>query len=451
VEPHLPVDRRRRLRQHASRVGDPLLYRYTPDGDCSDDVLRHRATGALVDTAAPSSPADPDGSPADIGAWGGPTVDASWWIDTDQDSWVALFDCEDRLPLVNPLGAEFCNGLDGDCDGIVDGPQAAGAQTVYLDADGDGYGDDATEQLLCEPPSDTTTLGGDCDDTTTTISPGVDERCNGIDDDCDGTIDGSNAIDPYSWFRDEDGDGYGDPNARASACDAPAGFIAIAGDCDDKDPETSPDAVEVCNGRDDDCDAAEDEGEAIGAPTWYLDADGDGFGSDAEPSRLSCFQLDGHTLLSHDCDDANAAVHPQAVESCEAGAPDLNCDGLSGSTDGDGDGFPACEDCDDTVATTYPGAVDTPYDGLIEDCDATTDFDADGDGFISTDWYGDDCDDTDPETYPGANERAKDGIDRNCDGQITDEGGCGGCSASGHPPLTWLAFLAPLVWVRRRP
>ena len=87
-------------------------------------------------------------------------------------------------------------------------------------------------------------------------------------------------------------------------------------------------------------------------------------------------------------------------------------------TDDDGDGLSEEEgDCDDTDAAVHPEAEEVPYDGLDNDCDeATLDDDLDGDGHLAED----DCDDSASDIYPGASEDYTDGIDNDCD-DVVDE------------------------------
>jgi hypothetical protein len=99
--------------------------------------------------------------------------------------------------------------------------------------------------------------GGDCDDTTAAIGPNALERCNAVDDDCDGVVD--NGLPLITWYRDEDGDGFGvDADAR-QACIAPAGYAASSGDCAPGDPQRFPGAPERCNGIDDNCNGQLDD------------------------------------------------------------------------------------------------------------------------------------------------------------------------------------------------
>jgi len=110
-------------------------------------------------------------------------------------------------------------------------------------------------------------------------------------------------------------------------------------------------------------------------------------------------------------------------------------------SDGDADGFDAVaaggDDCDDDNATIFPGAVDTCYDGVDQDCAGDDDDDCDADGYASNRHGGDDCDDEDPAMHPGATEIWYDGVDQDCAGdndcdadgdghRIVSQGSCAG-------------------------
>jgi hypothetical protein len=94
-------------------------------------------------------------------------------------------------------------------------------------------------------------------------------------------------------------------------------------DCDDTDDTVHPDAQELCNGVDDDCDGDTDE-DAIDASTWYPDHDGDGFGSEVVLSQ-ACSQPSDHVGVGGDCDDGDDEVSPDATETCDG--IDNDCDG----------------------------------------------------------------------------------------------------------------------------
>ena len=231
---------------------------------------------------------------------------------------------------------------------------------------------------------------------------------------------------------------------------------AVGGtDCDDADASVGVGQEEVCgNGRDDDCDGVIDD-RGVGEAVFYADGDGDGFGAAAHQLIL-CDQPAGYAAVDGDCDDANSAAHPGAVEDCTDGF-DNDCDGEVDNVaqpplwwpDNDGDGrgdrmgpmVASCrpgdnlvdnnDDCDDENPGAYLGAPEVPYDGVDQDCAGGDDFDLDGDGYrldptsttdaVSEDYTPDpgwelDCNDRDPFVHPHAAETHYDGVDQDCDG-----------------------------------
>jgi MYXO-CTERM domain-containing protein len=138
-------------------------------------------------------------------------------------------------------------------------------ETWYADADGDGYGDiEDTGTVYCADPGDGSVRNNlDCDDAEgdgATISPGATELCDGVDNDCDGTVDNADPdeVAVSTWYADVDGDGYGDPESRLVRCDPPEGYVSDNTDCDDTSPATAPGESEVCDGVDNDCDGVVD-------------------------------------------------------------------------------------------------------------------------------------------------------------------------------------------------
>jgi hypothetical protein len=98
---------------------------------------------------------------------------------------------------------------------------------------------------------------GDCNDADASINPAASERCNGVDDDCDGSVDDTT----LTYYSDADGDGYGDEaTALVLTCTqtAPAGAVVVGGDCDDANPNVHPNLVELCDQLDNDCDGSVD-------------------------------------------------------------------------------------------------------------------------------------------------------------------------------------------------
>ncbi len=167
--------------------------------------------------------------------------------------------------------AESCNGADDDCDGTVDERDASDCDTWYVDADQDGHGLEEGA-CLCAPTGWYTASGtDDCDDTESLSSPGHAEFCDGLDNDCDGQTDEPGAFGCDLWLKDADHDGVGVAGQFMCLCEPAAPFTAsVAGDCDDTSAAILPEAVEVCNGLDDDCDGQTDTW--AGGSCWVDDA-----------------------------------------------------------------------------------------------------------------------------------------------------------------------------------
>ncbi len=315
------------------------------------------------------------------------------YVDADGDGFAACEECDDATATHFPGATEYCDLADNDCDGIVDEADAVDVSAWYADADGDAYGGTSAREDACSAPAGYVADSTDCDDGVATVNPGQTEICNGVDDDCDGTVD-AGAADASTWYVDSDSDGYGDPGTTAESCTAPTGYVADNTDCDDLTIGVNPGAVEGCNRVDDDCDGAVDDG-AADASTWYADTDGDGYG-DGRSTADSCTQPAGYVSDTSDCDDTLAAVNPAATEICNT--IDDNCDGATddGSAaptlwyaDADADGYgdggtavSACAapagyiaditDCDDTRAAVNPAATEI-CNTLDDNCDGATD------------------------------------------------------------------------------
>jgi hypothetical protein len=235
-------------------------------------------------------------------------------------------DCDDGVAAVYPGALELCNTVDDDCDGVTDEDDAVDAATWYNDADSDGYGDPGAATVACEAPSGSVSNSTDCDDGLSAVNPGAAELCNDRDDDCDSVTDEDDAADAATWYSDNDGDGYGDPDKVSRACEAPEGAVSNAEDCDDGAAAVSPEATELCDGDDNDCDGVVDEDDAADAATWYADNDNDGYG-DSAITTLACDPPSGYTDDLTDCDDGDSGVNPGAAEVC--GGVDDDCDGVT--------------------------------------------------------------------------------------------------------------------------
>jgi len=325
---------------------------------------------------------------------------------------------------------------DSDCANNV---ACCGASAFYKDADGDGYGNLSSPTYACEAKTGYVANSGDCNDGNSAVHPGATELCNNKDDNCDGTIDegcacvsgnqqqcGSDvgecskgnqtcvngawgsctgSVEPatetcngkddncngvvdegvkLTFYKDSDGDSYGNLTETAQACTAPAGYVANSGDCNDGNSAVNPGATEICNLKDDTCDGVVDEGCACSPPgkkqtcgssigeckagnqtclangtwgdtcageiksvaeicnskdddcngvidngltnsTFYKDDDSDGYGTNI--TIQACAKPSGYAASSSDCDDVRSSVHPGATENC-INKIDDNCNGL---------------------------------------------------------------------------------------------------------------------------
>jgi hypothetical protein len=256
--------------------------------------------------------------------------------DLDNDGYTTD-DCNDLDATVYPHADEICDGIDNDCNGLIDDEdydKLVGAPSFYWDDDEDGYGDPDKSVEACEAPSGSVDDKTDCDDTDRDQHPGADELCNDEDDDCDGDID-ENAINTNAYFPDEDGDGWGSDSIETSACEAPEGWVDQDGDCDDGNPEIYPGAWESCDdGVDNNCDDLADDADPELNPSttsaWYRDEDGDGYGRE-DDTVSTCLAPVGYIAAGDggfDCDDTDGDVHPGADEVC-GDLVDQDCSGIA--------------------------------------------------------------------------------------------------------------------------
>ncbi len=176
-------------------------------------------------------------------------------------------DCNDADAAISPAASESCDSVDNDCDGYTD---EGVATRYYRDADSDGYGKSATHRDACSAPTGYVANSTDCDDTTASVSPAATEACNGVDDDCDGTVD-EGLAGSTSYYADSDGDGYGDVSSTTVSCTAPSGYVTDATDCDDSDASVNPGEAEVgYDAADNDCSGIQDDMAAEDWSDWYV-------------------------------------------------------------------------------------------------------------------------------------------------------------------------------------
>jgi alpha-tubulin suppressor-like RCC1 family protein len=302
----------------------------------------------------------------------------------------------------------------------VDRNPSCASKTWYLDHDTDNFGDPGSAMQACEQPRGYVADDSDCDDTRADVNPREAEVCNGVDDNCDKRVDEDLLVQRYP---DADHDEHGEKSAGlVLACPGQVGYSTSHDDCDDTHKDTYPDAAELCDGRDNDCNGKIDDNVRI--LSWYTDHDGDGFGDPQSSMVVQSCKRPGDKFApsKDDCDDTNPVVHPKAPEVC---------DGLD-------------NDCN---AATGDGTQETWYDNPGVTCDASND-----DDLCREDTYVCVSGQKTCETKNASlTESLCNNHDDDCDGQI-DEGvtqtcsfGCGDvvqtCGANGH----WNACSAPAM------
>ncbi len=369
-------------------------------------------------------------------------------------------DCDDSDGHRFPGNIEVCDPKhhDEDCD-----PKTIGAK----DSDADGF----VDARCCDPESDAPNAklhcGDDCDDLKKNVNPKATEACDGFDNNCNGETDEGVTV---MMYPDRDFDGRGSNKLDKSwnckgvkseylqrvpkkVCAGEKGYSPFGDDCNDCDPNIYPGQLEICDGKDNDCNGRVDE--RHDEAQWYPDVDGDSFGdlNAVSPDVVkSCEPVKNHVLIATDCDDHDAARNPAADEVCDG--KDNDCRNgadykihTNDFEDDDGDHIAdfqcgaGATDCDDNDPTTGSGDVEI-CDQRDNDCDGAVD-----EGVTSTVWYADrdgdgygddtapeqvycgvipgrtalpgDCDDTNPSIHPHAVEIC-DNINQDCDSQ-TDE------------------------------
>jgi hypothetical protein len=268
----------------------------------------------------------------------------------------------------------FIAGCPGGDDKPADDSSPTTDDSACFDEDGDGY---------CESDDD-------CDPNDPAVNPAAEEICDGVDNDCNGEIDENGATE---YYADSDNDGFGDPTDSITACEPDSGYVSNNDDCNDDDSAIYPEADEICDNLDNDCDGDIDEDLTT---VYYQDVDGDGYG-DPETATDSCTGGEGWVTNDGDCNDGEAMAYTGAAEVCDD--IDNDCNGIVD---------------DDMSQTWYP---DADSDGYGDDSAAFDQCTDPGDGYLNV---GGDCNDNEPLAYTGALEVC-DEVDNDCNGFVDDD------------------------------
>ena len=354
--------------------------------------------------------------------------------------------CENGQPVdCDPMQgaqAETCDGLDNNCDGEVD---EGLLKTLYLDNDGDGYGDPDISVSVCVADEGYVSNALDCDDSDPDSKPGMEEVCDGKDNDCDGVAD---LIVKACNLGCEDGTSLCDQGVW-EPCVAPSAKSCMDyATCEFEQVcviECAPAPAEVCNGADDNCDGAVDEGVKI---TYYVDIDGDGWGVENSVTQ-ACAPPPGYAPQAGDCNDNIPEANPEAVEVCDGldNDCDLSTDEEMGQTTcGLGPCQHTVENCINgvpQVCDPFLGQVLEMCDGVDNDCNGgVDDGNPGGGGNCQVQGLLGECAKGTlncvngahlcQQTYFGGSETC-DGLDNNCNGQPDegDPGGGGNCQVPG--------------------
>lgn len=225
------------------------------------------------------------------------------------------------------------------------------------------------------------------------------EVCDSEDNDCDGTTDEDGALGCKIFYPDQDNDGAGIGQGACVCANPGPGYAGAGGDCNDLVGSIGPQAKEICNDIDDNCNGVTDEPQSSGCTVYYLDKDADGFG---DPDDAACLcaskKTPDYVTVAGDCDDGSDKIKPGTVELCNK--VDDNCDGKTDEENAQGctlhyldidldsygptdTGICICGpdaiystakpgDCDDTNDKIKPSSVEI-CNNVDDDCNGLTD------------------------------------------------------------------------------
>jgi hypothetical protein len=164
----------------------------------------------------------------DRDGWGNPKV--TLVSDRGNPDYIAIgMDCDDNDNGIHPAAREVTDGVDNNCDGLIDEP----GKKFYPDIDGDGFGRKLGVIGASVLPEGYADNRDDCDDENARINPLAEEVLDSVDNNCDGKID--EGLINERFFKDQDGDTWGDPDQWMDALVLPGGYADNSGDnCPDQ-------------------------------------------------------------------------------------------------------------------------------------------------------------------------------------------------------------------------
>ncbi|MFK7773192.1 MAG: MopE-related protein, partial [Saprospiraceae bacterium] len=168
-------------------------------------------------------------------------------------------DCDDTNPMIHPNAMEVCDSIDNNCSGMID--DGIPYYTYYFDEDEDGFGSPDSLMETCNEnlPTGYVDNNLDCDDTNAMINPDSPEVCDNLDNNCNSMVD--DGLPQFQFYQDADQDTFGNPDSTIQTCffAAPDGYVMNNDDCDDSNFDINPNAIEIIDSLDNDCNGLVDD------------------------------------------------------------------------------------------------------------------------------------------------------------------------------------------------